>query len=121
MHSGGVAGLSRRTLQKNLLRKFLNYTEAVRGQISEGDVNMAMMRDVHEVVDCGFMKGLEVVRMVGKLLVHPDRRAVHRVRQPVHAAELGRPERDQTGGGSSRLCSTRGTSVASMAEEGYEE
>eukprot|EP00747_Dinoflagellata_sp_TGD_P080316 gnl/TRDRNA2_/TRDRNA2_160841_c0_seq1.p1 gnl/TRDRNA2_/TRDRNA2_160841_c0~~gnl/TRDRNA2_/TRDRNA2_160841_c0_seq1.p1 ORF type:complete len:902 (+),score=160.81 gnl/TRDRNA2_/TRDRNA2_160841_c0_seq1:85-2790(+) len=63
-----VAGRSRRVLQANLLRKFLNYTERVRSRISAGDVSMCMMRDIREVVDCGYMKVFEVVRITGKLL-----------------------------------------------------
>merc|ERR1719355_437154 len=62
-----VAGMSRLHLQTNLMRKFLNYKEEHRAKISVGDVTMTMVRDVTEVVNFGFMKVLEVVRIVGKL------------------------------------------------------
>jgi len=62
-----VAGVSRLHLQTNLMRKFLNYKEDHRSKISVGDVTMTMVRDVTEVVDFGFMKVLQVIRILGKL------------------------------------------------------
>mmetsp|Transcript_117170 Transcript_117170/g.304011 ORF Transcript_117170/g.304011 Transcript_117170/m.304011 type:complete len:897 (+) Transcript_117170:212-2902(+) len=63
----GVASAARKTLQANLLRKFLNYRAEVRDCISAGDLTMAMTRDVMEVVDVGFMKLLKVVSIISKL------------------------------------------------------
>lgn len=62
-----VGGSCRKLLQANLFRKFLNYKESSRSSISTGDITMAMMRDVHEVVDFGYMKMLEVIRILLKL------------------------------------------------------
>lgn len=60
-------GICRKRLQVNLFRKFLNYKEERRAAISSGDITMAMTRDISEVVDSGFMKILEVIRILGKL------------------------------------------------------
>jgi len=63
----GIAGIARKNLQANLLRKFLNYKEETRASLSMGDITMSMVRDCKESVDCGFMKVFQVVRVVGKL------------------------------------------------------
>mmetsp|Transcript_3043 Transcript_3043/g.4874 ORF Transcript_3043/g.4874 Transcript_3043/m.4874 type:complete len:623 (+) Transcript_3043:2-1870(+) len=65
-----VPGLARKTLQANLLRRFLNYREdihAFRSAHGNSDITMAVLRDVHEVVDYGFMMILEVMKIVGKI------------------------------------------------------
>jgi energy-coupling factor transporter ATP-binding protein EcfA2 len=66
-----IPGLARKTLQANLLRRFLHYREDMRakmGMMDTSEITMAMVRDVHEVVDFGFMKVLEVLRILGKLV-----------------------------------------------------
>lgn len=65
----GVNANSRRGLMENLLRKFLNYKEEARANISTGDLTMAMTRDITEVVDGGYMKILEVIRIIGKICI----------------------------------------------------
>merc|ERR1719359_1534038 len=66
-----IPGLARKTLQANLLRRFLHYREDMRakmGMMDTSEITMAMVRDVHEVVDFGYMKVLEVMRILGKIL-----------------------------------------------------
>lgn len=65
-----VPGLARKTLQANLLRRFLNYREdihAIRSAHGNSDITMAVLRDVHEVVDYGYMMILEVMKIIGKI------------------------------------------------------
>jgi len=62
-----VAGTSRKILQANLMRKFFNYREEHRSTLKAGEFTMVMVRDVREVIDFGFMKVLEILRIVGKL------------------------------------------------------
>eukprot|EP00929_Paragymnodinium_shiwhaense_P104597 TRINITY_DN6916_c0_g1_i2.p1 TRINITY_DN6916_c0_g1~~TRINITY_DN6916_c0_g1_i2.p1 ORF type:complete len:907 (-),score=214.76 TRINITY_DN6916_c0_g1_i2:75-2795(-) len=57
----------RKILQSNLLRKFLYYAEGVRLHIKPENVTLALMRDVKEVVDIGFMKLLAVAGILIKL------------------------------------------------------
>merc|ERR1719162_1518788 len=64
----GIAGASRIHLQANLLRKFLNYKEEHRSNLSVGDVTMSMVRDATEVVNSGFMKAFVVLRVIGIFL-----------------------------------------------------
>eukprot|EP00928_Gymnodinium_smaydae_P011913 TRINITY_DN14356_c0_g1_i2.p1 TRINITY_DN14356_c0_g1~~TRINITY_DN14356_c0_g1_i2.p1 ORF type:complete len:873 (-),score=191.78 TRINITY_DN14356_c0_g1_i2:103-2721(-) len=64
-----VAQNSRLVMQANLLRKFLNYREEHRAKLSLGDITMAMVRDVTEVIDFGFMKALSIVSIAGKLML----------------------------------------------------
>eukprot|EP00928_Gymnodinium_smaydae_P020573 TRINITY_DN17948_c0_g4_i1.p1 TRINITY_DN17948_c0_g4~~TRINITY_DN17948_c0_g4_i1.p1 ORF type:complete len:879 (+),score=122.01 TRINITY_DN17948_c0_g4_i1:133-2769(+) len=65
----GLQEVARKTLQANLFRKFLHYTEKVRDSISVGDLTMAMARDISEVVDNGLMRFLEGVSIMMKLAV----------------------------------------------------
>jgi ABC-type multidrug transport system fused ATPase/permease subunit len=64
-----IPGLARKTLQGNLLRRFLHYREDIHAMRSgdSSDITMAILRDVHEVVDFGYMKVLEVARILGKI------------------------------------------------------
>mmetsp|Transcript_6403 Transcript_6403/g.19782 ORF Transcript_6403/g.19782 Transcript_6403/m.19782 type:complete len:784 (+) Transcript_6403:61-2412(+) len=64
----GLSGAIRKMLQANLLRKYLNYNEEVRPTLALSQIQMAMVRDVKEVVDMGYMKLLALVRIIGKLL-----------------------------------------------------
>jgi len=61
-----LAAKSRQVLQANLMRKFLNYREESRANISTGDLTMAILRDVVEVVDMGYMKGINVISITVK-------------------------------------------------------
>eukprot|EP00930_Biecheleria_cincta_P013997 TRINITY_DN12219_c0_g1_i1.p1 TRINITY_DN12219_c0_g1~~TRINITY_DN12219_c0_g1_i1.p1 ORF type:complete len:951 (-),score=122.96 TRINITY_DN12219_c0_g1_i1:105-2594(-) len=63
-----VGGASRMMLQKSLLRKFLNYDEISRANVSESDLILAMTRDCHDLVGSGFMSAIEVLRLLGQLL-----------------------------------------------------
>merc|ERR1719387_1727677 len=51
-----VGGTSRKTIQANLLRKFLNYDECARSRVTHTDLIIAMTRDTFEVVHNGYMK-----------------------------------------------------------------
>lgn len=63
-----IPGAARKLLQANLLRRFLNYREDMRCLYGDpSEITMAMIRDVVEVVDFGYMKVLEVIRIIGKL------------------------------------------------------
>mmetsp|Transcript_23469 Transcript_23469/g.54742 ORF Transcript_23469/g.54742 Transcript_23469/m.54742 type:complete len:918 (-) Transcript_23469:149-2902(-) len=64
-----VDGHARQHLQANLLRKFLNYKESSRATVSTGDLTMALVRDIKEVVDAGYMKFLALLRAVGGILL----------------------------------------------------
>lgn len=63
----GLAGRLRRLLQAALMRKFLTFREDIRDTISTGDMSMAMTRDISEVVECGYMKLIKLICVVGKL------------------------------------------------------
>mmetsp|Transcript_137201 Transcript_137201/g.382695 ORF Transcript_137201/g.382695 Transcript_137201/m.382695 type:complete len:892 (-) Transcript_137201:135-2810(-) len=64
-----VAGTSRATLQSALLCRFLNYDPVARTQVSGSDVIVAMVKDVHELVDVGFSKVFHLVQVLGTLCV----------------------------------------------------
>jgi len=66
-HGFGLNGLSKKMLQANLLRKFLNYKDEQRARISSGDVTMTMIRDVTEVVEEGYLKLMQVAAILGKV------------------------------------------------------
>lgn len=51
-----IGGASRKTLQANLLRKFLNYSEDSRASIKNSDLMMGMNRDSFDLVSNGFMQ-----------------------------------------------------------------
>eukprot|EP00927_Polykrikos_kofoidii_P006353 TRINITY_DN1257_c0_g2_i1.p1 TRINITY_DN1257_c0_g2~~TRINITY_DN1257_c0_g2_i1.p1 ORF type:complete len:1084 (-),score=157.43 TRINITY_DN1257_c0_g2_i1:12-3185(-) len=69
-----VAGASRKTLQANLLRKFLSFTAKSRELVCESYFFMAITRDVSDLVEGGFCKSVAVVknctRIVLVLLFH---------------------------------------------------
>eukprot|EP00746_Dinoflagellata_sp_MGD_P007118 gnl/MRDRNA2_/MRDRNA2_114051_c0_seq1.p1 gnl/MRDRNA2_/MRDRNA2_114051_c0~~gnl/MRDRNA2_/MRDRNA2_114051_c0_seq1.p1 ORF type:complete len:935 (+),score=199.99 gnl/MRDRNA2_/MRDRNA2_114051_c0_seq1:115-2919(+) len=64
-----VGGTSRKTIQANLLRKFLNYDENSRQYVKEADLIMAMTRDTNDLVGSGYMKMFVLVKGFGKLFV----------------------------------------------------
>lgn len=63
-----IGGTSRKTLQGNIVRKFLNYDESARSKVSFSDMIMAITRDVDVVVSCGYMKVFGILRNLGLLL-----------------------------------------------------
>jgi len=67
-HGWGLSGTSRGCLQKNLLRKFLNYNEESRESLRNGDLIMAMTRDSTELVDLGYMNLFNLGLAFGQLL-----------------------------------------------------
>lgn len=62
-----VGGSSRRRLQVNLLRKFLNYDESSRAMVSAAHLVMSLTRDAPELVAHGYMQLLNIVRLCGRL------------------------------------------------------
>jgi len=65
----GVGGAARKDLQVNLLRKYLNYTEAARLRVGTSGFVEAINRHAVEVVDRGFMQLFSVASHAGKLLL----------------------------------------------------
>jgi len=63
----GIAGTSKKILQANLLRKFLNYKEEQRDMINGSDITMSLVRDCTEVVEGGYLKLLMLSAVGGKL------------------------------------------------------
>lgn len=64
-----IPGAARKLVQANLLRRFLYYREDMRGLYgNSSEITMAMIRDVVEVVDFGYMKVLEIIRIMGKVI-----------------------------------------------------
>eukprot|EP00930_Biecheleria_cincta_P018412 TRINITY_DN14351_c0_g1_i3.p1 TRINITY_DN14351_c0_g1~~TRINITY_DN14351_c0_g1_i3.p1 ORF type:complete len:569 (+),score=63.45 TRINITY_DN14351_c0_g1_i3:147-1853(+) len=64
-----IPGGVRKTLQKNLVQKFLDCKEEVRASIMTSDLIMAIVRDSSEVADIGFVKTLHMVCIVGKMML----------------------------------------------------
>merc|ERR1719272_624704 len=64
-----VGGTSRTTLQKSLLRKFLNYSATSRETLDQGDIIMAMTRDAPDIVGIGYMNIMVVCKHLGKIVV----------------------------------------------------
>jgi ABC-type multidrug transport system fused ATPase/permease subunit len=62
-----LPGGARKKLQTNLLRKYLYYREEIRLSVNTSQLTMAMVRDIAELVECGYMKVLCVLRIIGKL------------------------------------------------------
>jgi len=57
------------TLQKALVRKFLNYDPKSRAQVDQGDVVMAVTRDAVCLVGTGYMNIIAVSAALGKLVI----------------------------------------------------
>eukprot|EP00929_Paragymnodinium_shiwhaense_P055161 TRINITY_DN27666_c0_g1_i1.p1 TRINITY_DN27666_c0_g1~~TRINITY_DN27666_c0_g1_i1.p1 ORF type:complete len:922 (-),score=139.42 TRINITY_DN27666_c0_g1_i1:292-3057(-) len=64
-----LSGTARRRLQANLLRRYLYYKPDVRTTFRAGQLTLAMLRDVREIVDAGYMKAIELFRIIGKLFL----------------------------------------------------
>eukprot|EP00440_Ansanella_granifera_P068259 gb/GFBE01074050.1/.p1 GENE.gb/GFBE01074050.1/~~gb/GFBE01074050.1/.p1 ORF type:complete len:841 (+),score=180.18 gb/GFBE01074050.1/:1-2523(+) len=62
-----VPGGARKLVQRNIMHKFLNCREEMRIHIKQSELTMSLIRDCVEVVDLGFVKALEVIRILGKL------------------------------------------------------
>lgn len=62
-----VMGASRATLQKALIRKFLNYTEESRSSLTRSDLVMACTRDVENLTSFGYGGMLILVKLLGQL------------------------------------------------------
>lgn len=64
-----IGGTSRKTLQGNLVRKFLNYDESSRAQLGPSDLIMGMTRDTQSLVHDGYMQLFPLAQNLGKLLL----------------------------------------------------
>lgn len=64
-----VGGTSRKKLQANLLRKFLNYDEDSRSGIQSSDLIMAMTRDAPDLFSHGYASVFKLVKSIGKLVM----------------------------------------------------
>jgi len=64
-----IGGASRKRLQANLLRKFLNYDAASRAKVKEAELIMAMTRDTADLVANGYVRFLGLLRLFAKLLI----------------------------------------------------
>jgi len=62
-----IGGTSRKILQGNLVRKFLNYDESARAQMGPSDLIMAMTRDTQSLVHDGYMQLFPLAQNLGKL------------------------------------------------------
>merc|ERR1740117_644097 len=62
-----VGGASRITLQSNLLRKFLNYSEEARLHVDESKLIMAMSRDINDLVADGVCKIVPLISALTRL------------------------------------------------------
>jgi len=64
-----VGGASRKRLQENLLRKFVNYDEDSRTNVKHSHLVMAMTRDSNEIVQDCFMQVFKILKSVQKLVL----------------------------------------------------
>lgn len=62
-----IGGTSRKILQQNLLRRFLNYNEASRHKVAAGALVLAMTRDTDKLVVDGFSKIFPFLKSLGLL------------------------------------------------------
>ena len=65
----GVGGAARKTLQVDILRKYLQLTDASRKRVGEAGLVEALYRDAVEVVDHGFMQLLAGACAAGKIVI----------------------------------------------------
>lgn len=56
-------------LQRNLLRKFLNYDESARVQLAESTLILGMTRDSGNLVEGGYLSLIKIVQHSGKLIM----------------------------------------------------
>merc|ERR1719223_1948010 len=62
-------GCRRGLAQRNLLRKFLNFSESCRGRLRDGDLVMAITRDADALVVSGYSTFTALVAALGQLLL----------------------------------------------------
>jgi len=60
---------SRTLLQENVFRKYLDITDASRGEISSSGLSMIFSQDIEEVVSSGLMKIFDVAANLGRIVV----------------------------------------------------
>jgi len=61
--------MSMQFLQDNIFRKFTNYSEQSRSQVKESEMSLLMVQDVPNIVENGYMRLLDIVKYLGKLVV----------------------------------------------------
>lgn len=61
-----VGGMSREFLQANLFRKYLNFGDKVRGDLSPASMQVAILQDTGEVVE-GYLAALELIKAFFKI------------------------------------------------------
>eukprot|EP00746_Dinoflagellata_sp_MGD_P010639 gnl/MRDRNA2_/MRDRNA2_122023_c0_seq1.p1 gnl/MRDRNA2_/MRDRNA2_122023_c0~~gnl/MRDRNA2_/MRDRNA2_122023_c0_seq1.p1 ORF type:complete len:845 (+),score=125.16 gnl/MRDRNA2_/MRDRNA2_122023_c0_seq1:82-2616(+) len=64
-----VGGASRKTLQANLLRKYLHYSPSARDTIKTSDLMMAMSHNSFELVSNGYMQLFPLISNIGRLFL----------------------------------------------------
>jgi len=64
-----IGGTARIELQSALLRRFLNYEDASRLNLNQGDLSLAMTRDTVNLVSKGYLNVLHLTAQLGKLLM----------------------------------------------------
>eukprot|EP00930_Biecheleria_cincta_P096259 TRINITY_DN88131_c0_g1_i1.p1 TRINITY_DN88131_c0_g1~~TRINITY_DN88131_c0_g1_i1.p1 ORF type:complete len:879 (+),score=147.93 TRINITY_DN88131_c0_g1_i1:104-2740(+) len=64
-----VGGASRMSLQRSMLRRYLNYTEESRSSLEHGDVIMAIARDAVTLAADGYAVLIPLSRSIGQLVV----------------------------------------------------
>lgn len=62
-----VGGVSRKRIQANLLRKFLNYDEQSRWQLKHSELVMALTRDTTELVHLGYIQVFAILKAVSRV------------------------------------------------------
>lgn len=64
-----VPGMSKKSLQGAIIRKFLNYRADIRKDLSPGTMILALGRDVNQVVDQAYMPMIGLVRSISSILL----------------------------------------------------
>eukprot|EP00747_Dinoflagellata_sp_TGD_P155479 gnl/TRDRNA2_/TRDRNA2_177579_c1_seq7.p1 gnl/TRDRNA2_/TRDRNA2_177579_c1~~gnl/TRDRNA2_/TRDRNA2_177579_c1_seq7.p1 ORF type:complete len:775 (+),score=121.34 gnl/TRDRNA2_/TRDRNA2_177579_c1_seq7:108-2432(+) len=64
-----VAGQLQKQLQEDLFRKYLHYNEESREKVPQSDLTLIMLKSTNEIVEAGFMKGMHMFRVCGKIAV----------------------------------------------------
>ncbi|CAK0834514.1 unnamed protein product [Prorocentrum cordatum] len=63
----GLPEVSKAYLRQNVFRKFMNYDADSRGKVPSSERVLAMTSDIDDIVESGYMKALEIVKITGKL------------------------------------------------------
>eukprot|EP00747_Dinoflagellata_sp_TGD_P155475 gnl/TRDRNA2_/TRDRNA2_177579_c1_seq6.p1 gnl/TRDRNA2_/TRDRNA2_177579_c1~~gnl/TRDRNA2_/TRDRNA2_177579_c1_seq6.p1 ORF type:complete len:715 (+),score=114.70 gnl/TRDRNA2_/TRDRNA2_177579_c1_seq6:50-2194(+) len=64
-----VAGQLQKQLQEDLFRKYLHYNEESREKVPQSDLALIIVKSTNEVAEGGFMKGMHMFRVCGKIAV----------------------------------------------------